>query len=105
MRFADTLLTILNGSVQRTAAQRTRRTSTGFEITIFPTQLLHENVKTQYRSVSDTIKYKILLSTMKHSVLTSSTMRIQVAGEQVMEMWQEFESISKTFMDKQENRC
>jgi hypothetical protein len=47
----------------------------------FLTQLLSENVKTQFRSFGVTIKYKLLLSTMRSSLLTSSAMKKQIAGK------------------------
>jgi hypothetical protein len=48
----------------------------------FLTQLLNENVKTQFRSAGVTIKYKLLLSTKRSSLLTSSAMKKQITGKQ-----------------------
>jgi hypothetical protein len=59
----------------------------------FLTQLLNENVKTQFRSAGVTSRYQMLLSTMRSSLLTSSAMEKQVAGEQDMNLWNSFESI------------
>jgi hypothetical protein len=71
----------------------------------FLTQLLNENVKTQFRSFSDTIVYKLLNSTMRSSLLTSSATKEQVTGEQDMDIWNSFEIIFKNVHGSRENPC
>jgi hypothetical protein len=61
----------------------------------FLTQLLNENIKTQFRSAGVTIKYNLLPSTMRSSLLTSSAMKKQITGKQDMDIWNSFESIFK----------
>jgi hypothetical protein len=59
----------------------------------FLTLLLNENVTTQFRSAGVTTEYKLLLSTLRTSLLTSSAMGVQLAGEQDMALCNIFESI------------